>query len=111
MTRRGAAGLLTLAFGVIGAPQSAARPASDALRVRASEQMYSLDDEQSLAAWRQATTLDPQDAAAWRGLASALLAHIGMLRGTVTVDSYLGRMGSRDVTLPPPPPELAREFD
>jgi tetratricopeptide (TPR) repeat protein len=34
-----------------------------------------------------------------------------MLRGTMTVDSYLGRVATRDVTLPPPPPALAREFN
>jgi len=44
-------------------------------------------------------------------VASAILAHVGMLRGTMTVDSYLGRASAKDVSLPPPPPELAREFD
>jgi tetratricopeptide (TPR) repeat protein len=29
----------------------------------------------------------------------------------MTVDSYLGRVATKDVTLPPPPADLAREFD
>jgi hypothetical protein len=89
----------------------AASPASDALRTRASDELYNLDDERALTTWREATRADPQDAAAWRGLASAILVRIGMLRGTMTVDSYLGRVSTRDVTLTPPPPALAAEFN
>src|SRR4051812_2657371 len=91
--------------------QASANPASDALRARASSEVYSLDDEQALATWRQATVADPQDAAAWRGLAGAIIAHIAMLRGTMTVDSYLGRVASKDEALPPPPADLAKEFN
>ena len=90
--------------------QVQANPASDVLRARASDELYNLDDEQALVTWRQATVADPQDAASWRGLASAILAHIAMLRGTMTVDSYLGRVTSKDVTMPPPPAALAKEF-
>jgi tetratricopeptide (TPR) repeat protein len=88
-----------------------ASPASDALRARGSDELYNLDDERALATWREATAADPQDAAAWRGLASAILVHLGMLRGTMTVDSYLGRVATKDVKLPPPPPALAAEFN
>ena len=88
-----------------------ASPRSDQLRAKASDELYNLNDEQALATWREATTTDPQDSAAWRGLAGAIMAYIAMLRGTMTVDSYLGRVGTRDVAVPPPPPALAREFD
>ena len=88
-----------------------ANPASEALRTRASMEIYSLDDEQGLATWRQATVADPQDAAAWRGLAGGIIAHIAMMRGTMTVDSYLGRVAAKDESLPPPPADLAREFN
>jgi tetratricopeptide (TPR) repeat protein len=111
MPRRAASVALTLTILTVAVTKAAANPASDSLRQRASDELYSLDDVQSVDTWRQATVADPQDAAAWRGLAGALLAHVGMLRGTVTVDSYLGRVGSRDVSLPPPPPELTREFN
>ncbi|MGE3958287.1 MAG: tetratricopeptide repeat protein [Vicinamibacterales bacterium] len=91
-------------------PDVRANPASDALRARGTEEIYNLDDERAMDTWREATRADAQDAAAWRGLAGAILAHLGMLRGTMTVDSYLGRVGARDVALPPPPKELAAEF-
>jgi tetratricopeptide (TPR) repeat protein len=111
MTRSGQVVILaSLVVFACGQPLVAS-PASDVLRARASDELYNLDDERALATWRAATTTDPQDAAAWRGLASAILVHIGMLRGTMTVDSYLGRVATRDVTLPPPPPALAREFN
>jgi tetratricopeptide (TPR) repeat protein len=102
----GLAGTLVLAAS-IGAR---ADPQSDALRARASDELYNLDDERALATWREATTADPQDAAAWRGLASGVLAHIAMLRGTMTVDSYLGRVAGKDVAVTPPPARLAEEF-
>jgi tetratricopeptide (TPR) repeat protein len=103
--------VLAAALAASDAWPAAANPASDPLRARATEQLYNLDDEQALSTWRQAVTTDPQDGAAWRGLASAIIARISMLRGTMTVDSYLGRVASRDVALQPPPAELAREFD
>jgi tetratricopeptide (TPR) repeat protein len=103
--------VLAGAFAIAAGIHAQASPESDLLRARASDQMYNLDDEQGLATWRQAVALDAQDAAAWRGLASGILAHIAMLRGTMTVDSYLGRVATKDVAVPPTPPELAREFD
>lgn len=91
--------------------RAAGNPASDALRTRGAEEVYNLDDERAIVTWREATKADPQDAAAWRGLAGAIMAHLGMQRGTMTVDSYLGRVTTKDVTLPPPPKALAAEFD
>ena len=88
-----------------------ANPASDALRARASNQLFNLDDELALTTWRQAVAADAHDSAAWSGLAGALLAHIAMLRGTMTVDSYLGRVTTDEVAPPPLPPQLAKEFD
>lgn len=87
-----------------------ANPASDVLRAKAGDEVYNLDTARALETWREATRTDPQDAAAWRGLAGALIAQLGMLRGTMTVDSYLGRVTTNDVSLPPPPPAIADEF-
>jgi len=111
MTRRSTLAALAALLFVTCSARVDASPASDALRARAANELYNLDDEPALATWRQATTVDPSDAAAWRGLAGALLAHIAMLRGTMTVDSYLGRVTTDDVKTAPPPGELTREFD
>lgn len=103
--------MLGIALALAAPSATGANPASAALRARAADEIYNLDDRQALVTWRAATVADPRDAGAWRGLAGAIVAHIGMLRGTMTVDSYLGRVATRDVSLPPPPAELAREFD
>ena len=111
MKRSWRVGAISTALMLAAGLPARANPASDALRTRASMEIYSLDDEQGLATWRQATVADPQDAAAWRGLAGGIIAHLAMLRGTMTVDSYLGRVATKDESLPPPPADLAREFN
>ena len=106
-------GLIAFATALVVAAnaRSQANPASDILRVRASDELYNLDAERALATWREAAAVDPNDAGAWRGLGGAVLARIAMLRGTMTVDSYLGRVTTTEVAAPPAPPELVKEFD
>ena len=92
-----------------------ARPArgnseSEALRTRASAELYSLDREQAEATYRAAIAADPDDAATYRGLASALWIGIAFDRGAMTVDSYLGRVTRQDVKMPPPAPAVVDEF-
>lgn len=103
--------LAALAALLLAAPGAAlANPASERLRAKGTTELFNLDDARAVESYRAAAAADPGDAAAHRGLASALLVRIAMLRGTMTIDSYLGRIARRDVSLPPPPPELAREF-
>lgn len=90
---------------VVGANEVSAR-----LRQRAADELFSLDEARALDSYRAAIAADPDDAAAHRGLASALLVRLNMQRGTMTIDSYLGRVNRRDVALPPPPADIAREF-
>ena len=111
MKRFGMVAVFAAALVIAADFDAQASPASEALRARASDQLYNLDGEQALSTLRQAVAADSDDAAALRGLASAILAHIAMLRGTMTVDSYLGRASAKEVPMPPPPPELSREFD
>ena len=77
--------------GLSGSPAHA-NPASDALRAKASGQIYNLDRDEAIATFRQAIAADPQDAAAHRGLATGLWLSITFQRGNMTVDDYLGRV-------------------
>src|SRR4029453_1938728 len=94
-------GLLALAAGPVHASKEA-----EELRLKASAQLYNLDRDQALATFRQATTVDSQDAAAFRGLASTLWLNITFRRGNMTVDDYLGRVTKPNPNIAPPPPEL-----
>lgn len=91
------------------APVAASPESARLIRV-ASDQLYNLDLERAAASFRQATAADPQDAAAWRGLASALWAQVAFARGTMTVDSFLGRVTGTRVKTTPPPAALAGAF-
>ncbi|HEV8348247.1 MAG TPA: tetratricopeptide repeat protein [Vicinamibacterales bacterium] len=106
-TARALAGIALL--GATTAPLHANRE-SDALRARASHDIYNLDRDQAIAGFRQAIAADPQDAAAYRGLASALWISITFRRGNMTVDDYLGRPVSQSTKGPPPPADIAAAF-
>jgi tetratricopeptide (TPR) repeat protein len=87
-----------------------ANPQSDKLRVEASTYIYNLDHDQAIALFRRAVEVDPEDAAAYRGLASGLWLNITMRRGNMTVDDYLGRLSKPKLLPTPPPPELVSAF-
>ena len=80
------------------------------LKTRASAEFIRLDHQRAIATLRQAIAADPQDAGAYRGLASALWMSVTFTRGTLTVDSYLGKVSRDNIKLPPPPPEAAAAF-
>ena len=110
-------GRLRLRIGVIAAAgtlttvgAAIANPASVALRSRASYELYNLDRDQALATYREAVAADPQDAGAYRGLASALWLSITFRRGNMTVDDYLGKSARPNAKMPPPPAETAAAF-
>jgi tetratricopeptide (TPR) repeat protein len=90
---------------------ASANPASEALRVRGNAELYSLEHARAAATFRDAIAADPADAAAYRGLAGALWIGIAFDRGTMTVDSYLGRVTRDKVPLPPPPAAVSAEFN
>jgi tetratricopeptide (TPR) repeat protein len=91
---------------VLAAQPLRANKESEALRVKASEQLYNLDRDQALATFRQATAADSQDAAAYRGMATALWLSITFRRGNMTVDDYLGRVTKPNPELQSPPPDI-----
>ena len=86
--RRTAAALLAL---ILSCPEAAhANAESAALRARAASELYNLNHERALATFREAVAADPQDPAAYRGLAIQLWLNISFRRGNMTVDDYLG---------------------
>ena len=89
------------------------RPAnreSDSLRARAADQLYNLDRDLAVATYREAIAADPEDAGAYRGLASGLWLSITFRRGNMTVDDYVGRATRPSTPPQPPPPETAAAF-
>jgi len=89
---------------------ASANPTSAALRARASTELYNLERDRALATYKEAVAADPEDAGAYRGLASALWLSITFRRGNMTVDDYLGRSTRPNTPMPPPPPETAAAF-
>ena len=97
---------------ITGVPAAAlANSESAALRAQASRELYNLERERAQDTFRRAVAADPQDAAAYRGLASALWLSVTFRRGNMTVDDYLGGVTRRKTPFPPPPPETVTAFN
>jgi tetratricopeptide (TPR) repeat protein len=110
MTRLPGAGALLCAC-LAAATPAHANPASDALRIKAADHIYNLEHDQALALYRAAVAADPQDASAYRGVASALWLSITFQRGNMTVDDYLGRPNKPNKSpLPNPAPDAVAAF-
>jgi predicted Zn-dependent protease len=106
------AALVVLVLCATSARPASASPASAALRAKASNQIYNLDRDAAISTFREAIAADPNDAAAYRGLATGLWLSITFQRGNMTIDDYLGRVSrtGRTQTLAAPPPETAAAF-
>src|SRR4051812_30589436 len=112
MTRREGVGAAACAlFVLLGARPARGNAASEALRAKAALHTYNLEHDAALATFREAVAADPQDAGAYRGLASSLWLSITFRRGNMTVDDYLGRPNKPNANpLPPPPPDAVAGF-
>src|SRR5919198_5461512 len=106
----GRSSIVTALLLTMQATAALANPQSDALRAEASNHIYNLDHEAAITLFRRAVEADPQDAAAYRGLAAGLWLSITFRRGNMTVDDYLGRLSKPNTIPAPPPPELAAAF-
>src|SRR5262252_8209261 len=100
----------TLAVTVVAGNPAAANPASRELRAKASAQIYNLDRDEAISTFREAINADPEDEAAYRGLASGLWLSITFRRGNMTVDDYLGRVTKPNATMAPAPQEVVDAF-
>lgn len=102
---------VVLVFFVFLGPSAAfANRTSDELKVRATADLYNLDRDRAIATYREAVAADPDDAAAYRGLASALWLSITFDRGNITVDDYLDKLSRTALKLPPARPETVAAF-
>jgi len=97
-------------FSVTATTRVLANKESEALRARGSAEIYNLDRDQATATFREAIAADPQDAAAYRGLATSLWLSITFRRGNMTVDDYIGRVTKPNAAMAPPSPETAAAF-
>ncbi|HTK29825.1 MAG TPA: hypothetical protein VL309_09755 [Vicinamibacterales bacterium] len=112
MAPRRAGGILTVLLAASGlAAPALANQQSQALRAQAATELYNLDRERALETYKQAVAADPQDAGAYRGLASALWLSITFHRGNMTVDDYLGRVTKPNTKMPPAPADAAAAFN
>ena len=102
--------IAALALLPLAASPAIANRQSDELKLRAASDLYNLDQDEAVAAYRKAVSADPEDAAAYRGLASALWLSITFARGNLTVDDYIGRVSRTTLKLPPAPPAQAADF-
>jgi tetratricopeptide (TPR) repeat protein len=74
-----------------------------ALRARAFDAAYNLDYPEAVRLFDEALERDPNDSATHRARAVATWLHIVFMRGSVTVDQYLGNLRSNDVKSEKPP--------
>src|SRR4029077_4706783 len=99
-----------LAVGQLVAQPAFANRESEALRARGASELYNMDRDRAIDTYRQAVAADPEDAAAYRGLASAWWLSITFRLGNMTVDEYIGRVSRTKVPPAPPAPEAAAAF-
>jgi tetratricopeptide (TPR) repeat protein len=101
--------LAILSRGVIASPAGADDTIA-ALRRSAFDAAYNLDYPEAVRLFDLALARDPDDSATHRARAVVTWLHIVFMRGSVTVDQYMGGMTPKDVTLEKPPPDDAATF-
>jgi tetratricopeptide (TPR) repeat protein len=96
---------------LVTAAEAGAGQKSRELTLRAYDAAYNLDYSQAAALLSDAIAADADDATAHRAMAVTAWLRIGFLRGSVTVDDYLGNVTKPNINMAPPPPEEARRFE
>jgi tetratricopeptide (TPR) repeat protein len=71
---------------------------------------YNLDHHEAVEYLTRAVEADPQDADAHRAIAVIAWLRIGFLRGSVTIDDYLGNVSKPNINMAPPPADEAARF-
>ncbi len=112
-TLRTAAVLLLLSTAVAPPVSAGHAPADEplpALRARAFDAAYNLDYPEAVRLFDEALERDPNDSATHRARAVATWLHIVFMRGSITVDQYMGNLRSNDVKTEKPPGQDAVVF-
>ena len=91
-------------------PPTHASPESRAFINRAFDAAYNLDHAEAIAHLDKALAADPDDPDAHRAAAVIAWLRIGFLRGSITVDDYLGSVSKPNINMLPPPPAEADRF-
>lgn len=99
-----AAALLALSAG------AGANERSRELTKLAFDSAYNLDHQEAIDYLNRAIEADPQDADAHRAIAVIAWLRIGFLRGSVTIDDYLGSISKPNINMVPPPADEAARF-
>ena len=105
----------TVVVGVIAAvlaapPLAAGNQQSRELTALAFDSAYNLDHKEAVAYLARAIEADPNDADAHRAIAVVAWLRIGFLRGSITVDDYLGSVSKPNINMLPPPADEAARF-
>ena len=80
------------------------------LTAAAFDAAYNLDHANAIAFLDKALAADPHDSDAHRAIAVIAWLRIGFLRGSITVDDYLGSVTRPNINMLPPPPDEAQRF-
>ena len=105
-----AVGIVALVLAQGGAQAAAGTPESRALTEQAFRAAYNLDHAEAIALLDKALAADPNDADAHRAAAVIAWLRIGFLRGSITVDDYLGSVSKPNINMLPPPADEAARF-
>lgn len=96
--------------GEASASASSASMQSDALIGRAFDAAYNLDHADAIALLDKAIAASPNDPVAHHAAAVIAWLRIGFLRGSITVDDYLGSVSKPNINMQPPPPDEAQRY-
>jgi hypothetical protein len=80
------------------------------LAQQAFDAAYNLDHREAISFLDQAVQADPNDPDAHRAVAVIAWLRIGFVRGSITVDDYLGSVTKPNINMLPPPPDEAQRF-
>jgi tetratricopeptide (TPR) repeat protein len=95
---------------VASASQAGANPQSQEFVRRAFDFAYNLDHPEAIDSLEKALAADPNDPDAHRTAAVIAWLRIGFLRGSITVDDYLGNVSKPNINMTPPPSDEAQRF-